>query len=210
MQLRLDMCLLVYFEYWHSASPGCSGGSLQVALFISITVNRFQCFQSLLPKHNVPSTKRQNTSFQTLLSAQIFDKNLPGGHSQSTYHRNVEIRNNNSTGMQEWTGITQREWGKVKMTQREREKGMRGWVRGAEWDTQTHTNTHSPIGHSCLLQASLSLVSPGHFLPPYWGLGLLQTRVRPLTPPPQVAEQIAHGDHGPQPPSTAHGQQISS
>lgn len=60
----------------------------------------------------------------------------------------------------------------------------------------------SPMGQSFLLQLSLSLDFPIHLLPPYWGRGLLHSRVLLLTPPPHVTEQDAHGDQGPQPPST--------
>lgn len=60
----------------------------------------------------------------------------------------------------------------------------------------------SPMGQSFLLQLSLSLDFPIHLLPPYWGRGLLHSRVLLLTPPPHVTEQVAHGDQGPQPPST--------
>ena len=59
-----------------------------------------------------------------------------------------------------------------------------------------------PMGQSFLLQLSLSLAFPIHLLPPYWGRGLLHSRVLVLIPPPHVTEQVAHGDQGPQPPST--------
>lgn len=64
------------------------------------------------------------------------------------------------------------------------------------------THLCSPMGQSFLLQLSLSLALPIHLLPPYWGRGLLHSRVLVLTPPPHVTEQVAHGDQGPQPPST--------
>ncbi len=67
-----------------------------------------------------------------------------------------------------------------------------------------------PTGQSCLLQESESLDSPGHFLPSYCGRGLLHTCVRVLVPPPQVVEQIAQGDHGPQAPSTTRQREYST
>lgn len=68
--------------------------------------------------------------------------------------------------------------------------------------TRYRGDWYSPRGQSFMLQTSLSLASPLQFLPPYWGWGLLHTRARLLTPPPHVAEQVAHGDQGPQLPST--------
>lgn len=59
-----------------------------------------------------------------------------------------------------------------------------------------------PMGQSCLLQIWFSVTSPMHSLPPNWGVGLLQSRLRFCTPPPQVTEQMSHGDQGPQPPLT--------
>ena len=61
----------------------------------------------------------------------------------------------------------------------------------------------SPIGQSCLLQIWFSVASPTQSLPPNWGVGLLQSRLRVCTPPPQVTEQMSHSDQGPQPPLTA-------
>ena len=59
-----------------------------------------------------------------------------------------------------------------------------------------------PMGQSCLLQIWFSVTSPTQSLPPNWGVGLLQSRLRFCTPPPQVTEQMSHGDQGPQPPLT--------
>lgn len=60
----------------------------------------------------------------------------------------------------------------------------------------------SPMGQSCLLQTWFSITSPTQSLPPNWGAGLLQSRLRFCAPPPQVTEQMSHGDQGPQPPLT--------
>lgn len=57
------------------------------------------------------------------------------------------------------------------------------------------------MGHFCLLHTSLSIESPIHFRPPYCGVGLLHSLSRLFKPPSHVAEQVAQGDHGPQPPS---------
>lgn len=68
------------------------------------------------------------------------------------------------------------------------------------WRVEWHYN--SPIGQACLLQSWLAFASPTQSLPSYLGTGLLQRRLRFWTPPPQVAEQVSQGDHGPQPPLT--------
>lgn len=53
-------------------------------------------------------------------------------------------------------------------------------------------------GHAPLLQ--LSELAPMHCAPPFWGVGLLHSRV--FTPSPHVR---SHGPHADQPPSTGHG-----
>ncbi len=60
----------------------------------------------------------------------------------------------------------------------------------------------SPIGQAFLLHIWVSLASPTHSLPPYFGAGSLHRRLRVWTPPPQVRVQVSHGDQGPQLPLT--------
>ena len=58
------------------------------------------------------------------------------------------------------------------------------------------------MGQLLLLHIWSSLTSPTQALPPCWGSGLLQTRVRCRTPPAQVTVQADHGDQGLHRPST--------
>lgn len=56
------------------------------------------------------------------------------------------------------------------------------------------------LGHGSLLQKSVCTSFPSHCLPPCWGAGLAQTRVRCLVPPPHEklqAPQLIHDDHFP-------------
>lgn len=61
---------------------------------------------------------------------------------------------------------------------------------------------HPPMGQLLLLHICCSLTSPTQSLPPCWGSGLLQTRVRSRIPPAQVTVQADHGDQGLHRPST--------
>lgn len=63
----------------------------------------------------------------------------------------------------------------------------------------------SPIGQAFLLHIWVSLTSPTHSLPLYFGAGSLHRRLRVWIPPPQVRVQVSHGDQGPQLPLTKGG-----
>lgn len=52
------------------------------------------------------------------------------------------------------------------------------------------------------LQLNKSMLSPTHSFPPLVGAGFVQVRVRVLFPVPQCSEQVLHGDHADQFPST--------
>ena len=69
---------------------------------------------------------------------------------------------------------------------------------------------HPPMGQLFLLHICCSLTSPTQSLPPCWGSGLLQTRVRSRIPPAQVAVQADHGDQGLHRPSTGGGRTARS
>ena len=60
----------------------------------------------------------------------------------------------------------------------------------------------SPTGQDFLLHIWVTLASPTHSLPSYFGSGSLHRRLRVWTPPPQVRLHVSHGDHGPQLPLT--------
>lgn len=60
--------------------------------------------------------------------------------------------------------------------------------------------SHSP-GHGAPWQPFVSRPLPLQPLPPIWGTGELQRRIRVMLPTPQVAEQEDHGDQWLQPPS---------
>lgn len=62
--------------------------------------------------------------------------------------------------------------------------------------------THGLPGHAWVLHLDNCEESPGHERPPLLGDGLLQSRTRVLSPPPQEAEHTPHGCHEPQLPST--------
>lgn len=64
---------------------------------------------------------------------------------------------------------------------------------------------HPSIGQLLLLHIWCSVTSPTQSFPPYWGSGLLQTRVRSRIPPAQVTVQADQGDQGLQRPSIGHG-----
>lgn len=70
--------------------------------------------------------------------------------------------------------------------------------------------THPPTGQLFLLHICCSLMSPTQSLPPCWGSGLLQTRVRSRIPPAQVTVQADHGDQGLHRPSTGGGRTARS
>lgn len=69
---------------------------------------------------------------------------------------------------------------------------------------------HPPMGQLLLLHICCSWTSPTQSLPPCWGSGLLQTRVRSRIPPAQVTVQADHGDHGLHRPSTVGGEHRES
>lgn len=69
---------------------------------------------------------------------------------------------------------------------------------------------HPPTGQLFLLHIWCSLTSPTQSLPPCWGSGLLQTRVRSRIPPAQVTVQADHGDQGLHRPSTGGGRTARS
>ena len=71
-------------------------------------------------------------------------------------------------------------------------------------------SAHPPIGQLFLLHIWCSLTSPTQSLPPCWGSGLLQTRVRSRIPPAQVTVQADHGDQGLHRPSTGGGRTARS
>ena len=71
-------------------------------------------------------------------------------------------------------------------------------------------SAHPPMGQLFLLHICCSLTSPTQSLPPCWGSGLLQTRVRSRIPPAQVAVQADHGDQGLHRPSTGGGRTARS
>lgn len=57
------------------------------------------------------------------------------------------------------------------------------------------------LGQGEFLQISVWRPSPWQSLPPIWGVGELQRRIRVMTPSPQVTEQEDQGDQWLQPPS---------
>lgn len=57
------------------------------------------------------------------------------------------------------------------------------------------------LGHGVPWQPLVSRPLPLQFLPPIWGTGELQSRMRVMLPTPQVTEQEDHGDQWLQPPS---------
>jgi len=69
---------------------------------------------------------------------------------------------------------------------------------------------HPPMGQLFLLHICCSLAPPTQSLPPCWGSGLLQTRVRSRIPPAQVTVQADHGDQGLHRPSTGGGRTARS
>lgn len=57
------------------------------------------------------------------------------------------------------------------------------------------------LGHGAPWQPFVSRPLPLQFLPPIWGTGELQSRMRVMLPMPQVTEQDDQGDQWLQPPS---------
>lgn len=66
--------------------------------------------------------------------------------------------------------------------------------------THPHPLPHS-LGHGAPWQPFVSRPLPLQALPPIWGTGELQRRIRVMLPSPQVTEQEDHGDQWLQPPS---------
>lgn len=58
-----------------------------------------------------------------------------------------------------------------------------------------------PVGQSWLLQERKRVRRPSQYLPPFRGVGRVQSREEKWTPPPQLREQAPHGPQGPQPPA---------
>lgn len=61
------------------------------------------------------------------------------------------------------------------------------------------------LGQGDLVHFSVCLPSPWQSLPPSWGVGELQRRIRVMTPAPQVTEQEDQGDQWLQAPSCLTG-----
>ena len=57
--------------------------------------------------------------------------------------------------------------------------------------------------HACSMQFSSSVLCPSQSLPPFLGLGLLQSRYLPFRPVPHFALHSENADHGPHSPFTA-------
>ena len=87
--------------------------------------------------------------------------------------------------------------------------GLRGLNRAVDWSQLPHGPTpttlpHS-LGHGTPWQPLVSRPLPLQPLPPIWGTGELQSRIRVMLPGPQVTEQEDHGDQWLQPPSCRTG-----
>lgn len=63
------------------------------------------------------------------------------------------------------------------------------------------TPSPEPSGQFSVLQERKRVRRPSQYLPPFRGVGLVQSREENWTPPPQVLEQSPHGPQGPQPPA---------
>lgn len=59
------------------------------------------------------------------------------------------------------------------------------------------------LGQGCTLHSLVSTGNPGHVLPPYIGMGLIQDRVLDVTPPPQDCEHSVQLAQGVNPPFTS-------
>lgn len=58
-----------------------------------------------------------------------------------------------------------------------------------------------PVGQSWVLQERKRVRRPSQYLPPFRGMGRVQSREENWTPPPQLREQSPHDPQGPQPPA---------
>lgn len=64
-------------------------------------------------------------------------------------------------------------------------------------------------GQGSALHSLVSTGFPGHVLPPYIGMGFIQTRVLDVTPPPQDCEHSVQLDQDENPPSTTKNEKSS-
>lgn len=64
-------------------------------------------------------------------------------------------------------------------------------------------------GQGSTLHSLVSTGFPGHVLPPYIGMGFIQTRVLDVSPPPQDCEHSVQLDQDENPPSTTKNEKSS-